>query len=63
MSQQRKPRPDASFRAQGLTDQAAEVQKAYCEVFEWRVRHLDECKMPDHAHVAAGEPGSGSERA
>jgi hypothetical protein len=27
----------------------------------WRLEHPDECKWPDHAHVPAGEVGSGSE--
>jgi heterodisulfide reductase subunit C len=44
----------------GLREQAAEVHKAILEMVNWRAAHSDECKMPDHKHASAGEPGSGS---
>ena len=47
--------------AAGLTDQAKEVRKALVEMVNWRATHPDQCKWPDHDHVPAGEPGSGSE--
>jgi hypothetical protein len=45
----------------GLSRQADQVQQAADEIFMWRMRHPDECKQPDHDHVPAGQPGSGSE--
>jgi hypothetical protein len=48
-------------RFHGLYEQEEEVAKAFSEVVKWRAAHPDECKWPDHAHVPAGEPGSGSE--
>jgi hypothetical protein len=45
----------------GLTAQAAQVRLALHEIAEWRVANPHLCKWPDHDHVSAGEPGSGSE--
>lgn len=45
----------------GLREQGDQVDLALREIQTWRVNHPDECKWPDHAHVRAGEPGSGSE--
>lgn len=39
-----------------LHDQADEVRKAWREMFEWRRRHPDAVKMPDHPHVPAVKP-------
>jgi F420-dependent methylenetetrahydromethanopterin dehydrogenase len=44
----------------GLYVQAREVRKALAEVVSWREAHREECKWPDHMHVPAGLPGSGS---
>lgn len=46
-----------------LLPQAAEVVKAMREIEAWRSRNGDKLKYPDHSHVAAGHPGSGSEAA
>jgi hypothetical protein len=37
----------------GLVRQAGEVDKAYNEIRDWRERHPDQMKMPDHTHVPA----------
>ena len=47
---------------QGLHNQARSVIDSLEEVNAWRERNPGLCKWPDHAHVPAGEPGSGSER-
>ncbi len=44
-----------------LFGQAQEVIAAFEEINAWRERHPDRCKWPDHEHVPAGQPGSGSE--
>ncbi len=45
----------------GLTEQAEQVVAALTEIMDWREANKDKCKWPDHSHVAAGFPGSGSE--
>jgi F420-dependent methylenetetrahydromethanopterin dehydrogenase len=47
--------------AAGLCDQAEEVRKALAEMVNWRDEHREQCKWPDHDHVPAGQPGSGSD--
>lgn len=42
-------------------DQAWEVSLALAEIKAWRERNPEKCKWPDHRHVPAGQPGSGSE--
>ena len=37
--------------ARGWDDQAAEVERALDEINEWRERHFDLVKAPDHKHV------------
>jgi len=44
-----------------LHEQARQVRKALAEFEDWRQRNPDKCKLPDHRHVPAGQPGSGSE--
>lgn len=39
--------------ANGLTRQAAEVDRAYAEVEGWQARNPDAVWMPDHTHVPA----------
>jgi hypothetical protein len=39
----------------GLTEQAAEVQKAIIEAFNWRSAHREQCQLPDHKHVPVSE--------
>jgi hypothetical protein len=46
---------------EGLMAQAAEAVAALEEIREWRHGNPDQCKWPDHEHVPAGQPGSGSE--
>jgi len=41
--------------ANGLTRQAAEVDRAYAEVEGWQARNPDVVWMPDHVHVPAAE--------
>ena len=47
---------------QDLFEQARHAIAALEEINAWRERHPDLCKWPDHKHVPAGQPGSGSER-
>ena len=35
----------------GLHEQAHEVDRALAEIIEWRLRHADQVKDPDHKHV------------
>lgn len=42
-------------RARGWDDQAAEVDKALDEINEWRDRHRDLVKVPEHKHVPAAQ--------
>jgi hypothetical protein len=45
---------------EGLTEQAAEVVKAYGEIVEWRLWHRDLCHPPDHEHKPVWKaPSSG----
>ena len=44
----------------GLDEQAKQVELALEEIIRWRYDHPRECKWPDHDHVPAGDPGSGS---
>jgi hypothetical protein len=39
----------------GLDDQANEVEAAIDEMIEWRDRHEDEIKPPDHRHVPVSD--------
>lgn len=39
----------------GLTDQAAEVEKAIDEIEQWQHRHTDRVKRPDHQHMPVGK--------
>lgn len=50
----------AACREAGLHEQADQVEIALREILDWREDHRDLCKWPDHAHIPAGEPGSGS---
>jgi hypothetical protein len=45
----------------GLDAMAASVTEAMEEIAQWRIANPHLCKWPDHEHVPAGEPGSGSE--
>jgi hypothetical protein len=45
-------------RARGLHRQADEVQKAIEELVDWRARHTDLVKLPDHEHVPATRGGA-----
>ncbi len=45
----------------GLDMQAASVERSIDEVKRWQSRNIDATKLPDHPHVPAGQPGSGSE--
>lgn len=44
----------------GLNRQARHVRLAVDEMRAWQVRHPEAMKLPDHDHVPAGRPGSGS---
>lgn len=46
---------------QQMYDQAQHTLAALAEVSGWRERHPELCKWPDHEHIPAGQPGSGSE--
>lgn len=49
---------------EGLTEQAAEVVKAYGEILEWRLWHRDLCHPPDHEHKPVWKaPSSGGDPA
>ena len=39
--------------AYGIREQAAEVGKALAEILDWRRRHPQLIKLPDHVHVLA----------
>lgn len=40
--------------AEGLIDQAAQVQRALDEIGAWQAAHPDRVAMPDHEHMPAG---------
>lgn len=45
--------------AAGLDDQREQVDRALDEIRAWRAANPDECRLPDHTHMPAGQPGSG----
>lgn len=47
--------------AAGLDEQREQVGRALDEIRAWRAANPDECRLPDHDHVPAGQPGSGPE--